>query len=379
MAIFFERKDNVVAGTPIDMATNDQLFVVEGVTVGSTGGTGITMSGGGTQSHIYGAIIGLGGAGMLSGEGSQTITVGATGSVTGNTAGVHLTSDNNFIFNEGSITGAIGIVFDAAFVGSNSVFNSGSILSRSLAAIQANLGNNFISNTGELVALNSTAIEIFSEAADAANVIENFGTIVSQPESPAIITGDAPCTVRNAGGIEGAILFGGGDDTYDGEFGRVTGLVDGRTGDDTLIGGAGRETFTGGLDNDTIEGGGGRDVFVYAQARESGGKQLDTVIGFDARKDVFDISGNVTGIDATVNGGQLDTATFVTDLRDAIGAAALEVKHAVLFRPDAGAFAGHTLLIVDANNKAGYQANKDFVIDLRDADNIGSLDTGDFI
>jgi hypothetical protein len=379
MAVIIEDTTRSATGNAITLQANDQLFVLEGVSVASTDGVGALLNQGGTVSTIYGHLIGAL-TGIDSNKGSQTIKIAETGSVVGNTTAIALASDFNQILNEGTITGLHGIIFNAEFSGGNSVFNSGTIYAHANVAIHANLGDNEIINTGDIVADNFTAIEIVSEVTDAANRIENSGLIVAELESDsaAIRTGNASCFVLNSGEIRGTIEFGDGDDTYDGELGRILALVDGRAGDDTLIGGAGRETFAAGAGNDVIEGGGGRDVFVYDLARESGGKQLDVIVGFDARLDAFDL-GRVLKIDGAVNGGKVNADSFTGDVRDALGPEQLGARHALLFTPDAGDFDGHTLLVVDANNKAGYQINKDYVFDLRDPDNLNGLDIGDFI
>jgi Ca2+-binding RTX toxin-like protein len=66
-------------------------------------------------------------------------------------------------------------------------------------------------------------------------------------------------TFVNNGTIDAAILFGGGDDIYDGRAGTITGTVSGEQGQDTLIGGAGAELFHGGDQNDSLRGNGGND------------------------------------------------------------------------------------------------------------------------
>jgi Ca2+-binding RTX toxin-like protein len=191
----------------------------------------------------------------------------------------------------------------------------------------------------------------------------------------------------------------GGDDTFHGSFlddevdggdGRDT--LDGSFGDDTLLGGTGNDRLFGGQGNDHVtdilnggqgadklNGGVGDDTHVYKKAGESTGKAFDTVVGFDFdAMDVFDIKGNVTGIDAAVTTGTLSKATFNDDLADAIGNGDLAVDHAVLFTADAGDYAGKTFLIVNVNGETGYEANKDIVILLQSGVNLNSLDTADF-
>jgi VCBS repeat-containing protein len=163
------------------------------------------------------------------------------------------------------------------------------------------------------------------------------------------------------------ILGGAGNDT-----------LTGGAGDDVIFAGDGTNTITGGGGRDILTGGTGADTFVYNNASDSTSTTHDVVKGFDASADFFDVSVAVTGVDATVASGTLRGAHFDTDLAAAVGASQLAADHAVLFTPTAGAFAGHTILVVDQNGVAGYQAGQDLVIDLQNAVNLG-LTTGNFI
>jgi VCBS repeat-containing protein len=164
-----------------------------------------------------------------------------------------------------------------------------------------------------------------------------------------------------------AILGGAGNDT-----------LTGGAGNDAILAGNGTNTITGGGGQDILTGGSGADTFVYNTVSESTSTTHDIVKGFDATTDFFDVSVAVTGVDATVASGTLRSAHFDADLAAAIGAGQLAADHAVLFTPNAGAFAGHTILVVDVNGTAGYQAGQDLVIDLQNAVNV-SLSTGNFI
>jgi Ca2+-binding RTX toxin-like protein len=163
------------------------------------------------------------------------------------------------------------------------------------------------------------------------------------------------------------ILGGGGDD-----------ILTGGAGKDVILAGDGTNTITGGGGQDILTGGSGPDTFVYNNVSDSSSTTHDIVKGFDASADFFDVSVAVTGVDATVASGTLGSAHFDADLVAAVGAGQLAADHAVLFTPTAGAFAGHTILVVDVNGVAGYQAGQDLVIDLQNAVNL-SLTTGNFI
>jgi hypothetical protein len=77
--------------------------------------------------------------------------------------------------------------------------------------------------------------------------------------------------------------------------------------------------------------------------------------------------------------GNLSTATFDTELHTILDAAHLHAGDAVLVTANGGTLAGQTFLVVDMNGVAAYQANKDLVLHLDAATNLGSLGVSDFI
>jgi Ca2+-binding RTX toxin-like protein len=179
------------------------------------------------------------------------------------------------------------------------------------------------------------------------------------------------------GGSEDDGLSGGthSDKLYGGE--GADGLYGG-DGDDKLYGGDGGDYFTGGAGGDRIECGTGADTFAYAEsASDSTGAAFDTIARANFDTDTFALGANVNKIDPVVSAGTLSQATFDADLAAAIGAAQLALRHAVLFNPNAGDYAGQIFLIVNLNGQAGYQANEDLVIRLDRPLNL-NLDANDF-
>jgi len=181
-------------------------------------------------------------------------------------------------------------------------------------------------------------------------------------------------------GASDSVTFNGSAET-DGTFTMNTGA-----GNDVLTGGLGNDVFRAGEGNNTIKGGGGIDditggsgidTFVYGAVSESTSVTHDIIRGFNASNDLFDLSFSVTGIDATVASGHLSQATFDSDLSAALSGH-LGASHAILFTPTTGSYAGHTILVVDANGQAGYQANHDLVIDLQNPTDV-NIATGNFI
>jgi Ca2+-binding RTX toxin-like protein len=223
--------------------------------------------------------------------------------------------------------------------------------------------------------------------------------------------GDSDDTFIGNGGRDAMYSYGG-NDTLNGGDGRDT--LDAGPGNDTLNGGSDRDTLRGGEDNDALNGGGGNDTlyggldddtisgssgndfiqgdggvdlldggtgidrFSFTAVTDSTGRTFDTITNFDFTIDLMHFDLGVSGYDTMVSTGTLSGVSFNADLATAIGAAQLASHHAVLFAPDAGAYAGSLFAVVDANGAAGYQANDDYVIRLVDAANVGSADYSDF-
>lgn len=146
--------------------------------------------------------------------------------------------------------------------------------------------------------------------------------------------------------------------------------IEGGGGDDNLCGFGGR---------DVVSGGAGVDTFTFNEASESTGVNHDHVTDFNATNEIFNVLPVITGVDDTVPSGALDSGSFNHDLAASIGQHQLAAQHAVLFKPGLGDQYGHTYLIIDANGKAGYQANEDIVVDITGATHLGQLSADNFI
>jgi Ca2+-binding RTX toxin-like protein len=202
------------------------------------------------------------------------------------------------------------------------------------------------------------------------------------------LTGDAGANTLLGGagddrlsGDKGAdVLWGDAAYLFDnGSTGNPYNFADSGAGNDRIAGGAGDDIIHPGGGIDIVSGGTGRDVFVYSSASESTGAQHDTINGFDAKQDRFDLAGPVTSVHAAITSGKLSTATFDANLTKVLNASHLDAHQAVLFTPSAGSEQGHTFLVVDLNGIAGYQAANDLVVELSGATHLGALDAGDFI
>jgi hypothetical protein len=212
-----------------------------------------------------------------------------------------------------------------------------------------------------------------------------------------VVFGRAPDTAVVRVGTEASQTLAGGafDDTLSGLGGDDK--LFGNKGVDTLVGGDGNDALRGGVGTDELQGGDGndfmyggrnadlligglgRDVFAYTDALDSTSDHYDTIKGFNAQTEFFDLPATVAGIDPRITSGRLSDAHFNQDLAAAVNATTLLAQHAVLFRPDKGAHAHEHYLIVDANGVAGYQAREDFVFRLEQPQNLGALSTDRFV
>jgi Ca2+-binding RTX toxin-like protein len=154
-------------------------------------------------------------------------------------------------------------------------------------------------------------------------------------------------------------------------------ILQGGDGNDTLIGGGGNDGFEGRGGADTMTGGAGTDVFYFNGVADSTGVGFDRITDFHVGDGDHMYFGAVPGhIDAEVTSGSINASHFDAKLADAVGATQLHAGDAVLFTPTVGYLTGHTLLIVDHNGVAGYQAGADYVVDVTGM--TGTLTTANF-
>ncbi len=159
--------------------------------------------------------------------------------------------------------------------------------------------------------------------------------------------------------------------------------VNGGTGADTIdasgVASGHKDILDGGGGADSMIAGAGKDTFFYAAASDSTGPNYDTIANMNFSGDLFNLPGTnpITGINTAVTTGSLSSASFNSDLVSDITASKLGANHAVLFTASAGTLAGQTFLIADLNGTAGYQANADLVVHLTGA--TGTLATTNFV
>jgi hypothetical protein len=113
-------------------------------------------------------------------------------------------------------------------------------------------GDVTVTANGTVDSLLATGISVGNSGSGSTTVIVN-GTVSGVN---GVRGGGNATTVLNSGTIIGtggtAVVFFGGNDTYDGSGGTVIGTVFGDAGSDTFLSGAGNETFDGGTGVDTV-------------------------------------------------------------------------------------------------------------------------------
>ena len=141
--------------------------------------------------------------------------------------------------------------------------------------------------------------------------------------------------------------------------------LNGGTGIDTLYGLPGDDILFAGDAADFLTGGFGRDTMLYTAATESSSLVYDTLDRFEPSRDWIDLPTAVTGWSGGVTGGNLDTATFDSDLAAAINGI-LQPNSAAFFVPGSGFFARRYFAVVDGDGDGNYTAGADYVFEFVD-------------
>jgi serralysin len=295
------------AGDTLNLSANAGIFAM---------GAGADAHGisavGANVMNLAGGVYSTEANAIYSAGGNHTISIAATGSLGSfNSHGIRLVAGENDIANAGRIAtfNGGGIVIEA---GLNTVVNSGAIssvgygcvyiygegnsftnsgtLETSNGYVAASVGGSIINSSGGVIQ-GSGGVSLLSAMS---NSLNNSGTIIG--ESTGVQAAAASVdTIINSGLIQtsatAAIFLGGGNDSYNGQGGRVVGEVQGSLGDDTLLGGAFVDVFRGGDNNDILNGGGGADFL-------DGGSGNDT---YQLGADASDTMGDASGIDTVTS------------------------------------------------------------------------------
>ncbi|MCP5074604.1 MAG: calcium-binding protein, partial [Rhodobacteraceae bacterium] len=257
------------------LSTGDELVLLDGVSIAVTGAFAITGTGATTNdlnviiagdifSTTRGIDLSSDSVGDGTGIGDHNIHIAATGSVASfsqdavslqgsdnfmtnlgeistfdvNNSGVTNWGDNFSLRNYGSIFGGYGVYVDnaAAVVSDTNIVNDG-VIQGVNNGVRANDVSLELFNTGLISGANDngSSIGVFVRDSNGTtgSYIHNSGTISGGFYSIKINYNDN--VVNNSGLLIGDVVFGTGNDTYDGRGGTVNGTVLGGAGDDTYI------------------------------------------------------------------------------------------------------------------------------------------------
>lgn len=199
--------------------------------------------------------------------GASGMHLGGTEVVVHNSAGAMIRADEyaaitmdaklGSITNYGVIAGLSYMATIGGYVGAFTLTNEGMIIGRYDALDLSHMGYAEIGNSGEVIGQVT--------GSDGDDLLVNSGRM------DGVALGKGDDGVQNLGQM-GKVALGLGDDLFSAEAGGTQGVVLGGRGDDTLTGAAQDDRFFGGDGRDSLAGGGGDD-------RLSGGEEADRLAG----------------------------------------------------------------------------------------------------
>jgi hypothetical protein len=280
-------------GVIVDLGTTDSALVGPDGFLSSFDDISITGTGSGHQVKVRGDVIGHL-SGMTLGDSAsldfdQRLTISEDGTVAGVTySGAVIYGSHSVVRNNGQLGGAgNGVAMYGDDLGTRSrLINNGIIVndSGSGSAVYRNGHEDFhFINHGKVIAQSGVAYD------------------GSDP--------DAEQSIVNDGRLGGDVIFGAGNDVYEGVGGRVAGVVTGDQGNDRFTGGNRADRFSGDAGRDTLTGGKGADEFIYHLLNDT---HVDRS-GRDIIKDFRHRQGDMillNELDANI-GGVNDTFTFI--------------------------------------------------------------------
>jgi Ca2+-binding RTX toxin-like protein len=268
----------------VDMGTDYNVYIDAGVYISTTGASGSTILGTGTEQqvlvegHLAGDhVIDL--RGGYANDVGDSVVIEKGGKLFAGSTAIEMEGFNNTIENHG--------VIQSIHTG---VYISGTSLT----------GVSHILNTG-LIEAGSDAVYAFGGTQKI--ILNNTGVISGDLTSYQGSHGVD--VVRNSGTMTGRVDLAEGNDFYDGRHGILLGqgggVVWGHDGNDKIYGGAKAELLQGDNGNDVIAGGGGADTlfggtdadrFVFFLASDSTTKASgrDTITDFEHGLDSIDLS-----------------------------------------------------------------------------------------
>lgn len=157
-----------------------------------------------------------------------------------------------------------------------------------------NLGHDFTDTLdGELVGIETIVLT------NGAAGVGDFLSLTNQTEG---------FTITGLTGTAQTIVGGAGNDSITG--GTAVDILTGGAGNDTIAGGGGNDVFTGGMGQDSLVAGAGADTFVYTTTVESTGATADTINGFNFAADFIGVVTNMTTTTFNANAGATGTMGF---------------------------------------------------------------------
>ncbi|MDQ0323984.1 Ca2+-binding RTX toxin-like protein [Pararhizobium capsulatum DSM 1112] len=285
-------------GALATLAEGDDVYIADGVNVGSTNDRGVVANFSNHTINVFGNLINAGISIDMEGIASTSnnqITIAEHSKVWSyDSVPVVIHSANSSLDNEGYIKGYWGLAVGSAAAVSTTIVN----------------------NDGTIEATDGSVATIYRYfgSADTIN-ITSTGTIKGPGLAYTSQGFGGKENFLNSGVIVGGIKLDGGDDKYDGRLGSVKGIVAGGDGADTLYGGKEGNELHGDGGKDRIYGAGGADklyggieadTFVFNKTSESTMAVRDIIYDFN-HVDTIDLH----TIDAKSSSSVNDAFTFI--------------------------------------------------------------------
>lgn len=282
----------VTTGVIADLGLVDDAYIGPNGFLSSTDDIAVYGTGSGHEVTVRGSVVGhMGGITLgdsMTGDTGQFVKIAAGGEVSANLYnGIVIYGTDSAVQNHGTITGGFGITMLGQGDGTMST----------------------LLNTGKIIATDAMYDGVNRNGDEAFQFI-NKGLV--KAASGVAYDGTDPNSVQtiiNSGKMVGDVLFGTGNDVYDGSDGRVSGVVSGDAGDDSLTGGNKSDRLAGDAGRDELTGGKRGDTFIFHLMNDSTVAQAgrDLITDFSHKQgDKIDLG----ELDAVI-GGTDDQFTFI--------------------------------------------------------------------